>query len=214
MTIENANKRTYLPIEMYIPQELRTKEFFKANSILIDYTENNLIGFENPKYAMIEQAYRDIGFKYKNIMELSEDALIAELKENGFGEIVEVFNLPLEKLQMLVLYLPLFKMLKGTDAGFNLILSLISYDYKLTSWLEDRENLEEFTYELTFVTLLNVGFSAQVLSKLRKFARSYVYPILTKVVISAMYRVFGPAVYGRPRMKKSIKVRCFDDPTE
>lgn len=214
MTIENANKRTYLPIEMYIPQELRTKEFFVANSILVNYTENNLIGFSNEKYAMIEQAYRDIGFKYKNIMELSEDALMAELTENGFGDIIEVFNLPLEKLQMLVLYLPLFKMLKGTDVGFNLVMSLISYDYKLTSWLEDRENLEEFTYELTFVTLLNVGFSSQVLNKLRKFARSYVYPILTRAIISAMYRALSPAVYGRPRMKKNIKVRCFDDPTE
>lgn len=214
MTIENANKRTYLPIEMYIPEELRTKEFYKANSILINYTENNLIGFSNEKYATIEQAYKDIGLKYKNIIELSEDALKAELVENGFGDIIDVFDLPIDRLQMLVLYLPLFKMLKGTYVGFNLVLNLIAYDYQLTSWLEDRENLEEFTYELTFVTLLNVGFGPEILSKLIKFSRSYVYPILVRAVISVMYRALCPAVYGRPRMKKCIKVKCFDDPTE
>lgn len=207
-----SNKRTYLPIELYLPEELRETEFFQAISILINYTENNLSGFSNEKYAEIEQAYRDIGFKYKNIMALSEDALRAQLKENGFEAILDMLDMPLEQLQMFVLYLPLFKALKGTDIGFNQILKLLSFDYELTSWLDDPVNLEDFTYELTLITFLNVGFGADIVRRLSNFSRSYVYPVLKRATIKAMYRSLAPAVYARPVMKKQIVVRCFEVP--
>lgn len=206
-----TNKRTYLPIELYIPQELRETEFFKAISILVDYTENSLAGFSNEKYAEVEQAYRDIGFKYKDIMALSEDALRKQLIENGFGAILDMLEMPIEQLQMFVLYLPLFKALKGTDIGFNQILKLVSYDYQLTSWLDDPVNIEEFTFELTFITFMNVGFDARIVTRLAHFARNYVYPVLKRATIRAMYKSLTPAVYGKPSMKKRIVLQCFDE---
>lgn len=211
-TQDLENKRTYLPIELYIPQELRETEFFKAISILVNYTENNLIGFSNEKYAEIEQAYRDIGFKYKNIMALSEDALREQLAENGFSAILDMLNMPIEQLQMFVLYLPLFKALKGTDIGFSQLLHLVSYDYKLTSWLDDPVNLEEFTYDLTLIVFLNVGFNADIVKRLAHFSRSYVYPVLKRANIQVMYRSLTPAVYARPLMTKKVVVRCFEVP--
>lgn len=209
---QNNTKRTYLPAELYLPTWARDTEFFRDICILLAYLENSLKDYSNPKYAMIEQAYKDIGFKYKDILQLSEDALKAMLVENGFGAILDLFDMPLEKLQMFVLYLPLFKALKGTDTGFNQLLKLIAYDFKLETWLDNPAQLDEYTYNITFITFLNVGFDSSIISKFIKFSRTYVYPILKKMVIEVMFRTLSPAVYGRPIINKELKIKCFDEP--
>ena len=208
-----SNKRTFLPAELYLPEWARDTEFFRNICILLNYLENSLKDFSNPKYAMIEQAYKDIGFKYKDIMQLSEDALKSMLIENGFGSILDLFDMPLDKLQMFVLYLPLFKALKATDVGFNLLLSLIAYDFELETWLDNPTQLDEYTYNITFITFLNVGFDSSIISKFIKFSRTYVYPILKKLTIQVMFRTLSPAVYMRPVMSKELKVKCFDEPS-
>lgn len=211
-TADTENVRTYIPTELYLPEWARTTEFFRNICIVIDYLENSLKDFSNPKYAQIEQAYKDIGFKYKDIMQLSEDALKTMLIENGFGAILDLFELSIERLQMFTLYLPLFKALKGTDKGFNLLLSLIAYDFELETWLDNPQELEEYTYNIVFITFLNQGFDSSIVSRFIKFSRTYVYPVLKSMVVQVMFRQLSPAVYGRPIITKEIKARCFDDP--
>lgn len=211
-TPDTENTRTYLPTELYLPEWARTTEFFRNICVVIDYLENSLKDVSNPKYAQIEQAYKDIGFKYKDIMQLSEDALKVMLIENGFGAILDVLELPLEKIQMLVLHLPLFKALKGTDVGFRQLLKLLSYDYEIKSWVERPTELEEYTYNMKFITLENSGFDSKIVSKLIKFSRSYVYPVLKNLIISTMIRQLSPAVYGRPIIREKLQVKCFDEP--
>lgn len=208
-----SNKRTFLPAELYLPEWARDTEFFRDICILLNYVENSIKDFSNPKYAMIEQAYKDIGFKYKDIMQLSEDALRSMLIENGFGTILDLLELPLDKLQMFTLYLPLFKALKGTDEGFRLLLSLISYDFEIETWLDNPEQLDEYTYNIIFITLMNVGFDSSIITKFAKFSRTYVYPVLKSIVVRVMFRTLSPAVYSRPILVKDIKVKCFDEPT-
>ena len=211
-TTTESNKRTFLPTELYLPEYARDTEFFRDISIILSYLENSIKDYSNPKYAMIEQAYKDIGFKYKDIMQLSEDALKAMLIENGFGAILDLFDMPLEKLQMFVLYLPMFKALKGTDEGFRQLLKLIAYDFELETWLDNPAELDEYTYNITLITFLNVGFDSKIISKFIKFSRTYVYPILRKLVIQIMFKTLSPAVYGRPVLSKELKIRCFDEP--
>lgn len=208
-----SNKRTFLPAELYLPEWARDTEFFRDICILLNYVENSIKDFSNPKYAMIEQAYKDIGFKYKDIMQLSEDALKCMLVENGFGTILDLLELPLDKLQMFTLYLPLFKALKGTDEGFRLLLSLISYDFEIETWLDNPEQLDAYTYNIVFMTFMNVGFDSSIISKFAKFSRTYVYPVLKSIVVRVMFRTLSPAVYSRPILVKDIKVKCFDEPT-
>lgn len=212
-TTELQNKRTFIPTELYLPEWARTTEFFRNICIVIDYLENSLKDVSNPKYAQIEQAYRDIGFKYKDIMQLSEDALKTMLIENGFGAILDLFDLSIDRLQMFVLYLPLFKAMKGTDEGFRLLLSLIAYDFELETWLDNPTKLDEYTYNIVFITFLNQGFDSSIVSKFVQFSRTYVYPVLQSMVVVVMFRQLSPAVYGRPVITKEIKIRCFDDPT-
>lgn len=205
--------RTYIPTELYLPEWARTTEFFRNICIVIDYLENSLKEFNSPKYAQIEQAYKDIGFKYKDIQQLSEDALKTMLIENGFGAILNLFDLSIERLQMFVLYLPLFKALKGSDEGFKLLLSLIAYDFELETWLDNPTELEEYTYNIVFITFLNAGFDSKIVSRFVEFSRTYVYPVLRSMVVQVMFRSLSPAVYGRPIITKEIKTRCFDEPT-
>lgn len=212
-TTELQNKRTFIPTELYLPEWARTTEFFRNICIVIDYLENSLKDVSNPKYAQVEQAYKDIGFKYKDIMQLSEDALKTMLIENGFGAILELFDLSIDRLQMFVLYLPLFKAMKGTDEGFRLLLSLIAYDFELETWLDNPTKLDEYTYNIVFITFLNQGFDSSIVSRFVQFSRTYVYPVLQSTVVEVMFRQLSPAVYGRPVITKEIKTRCFDDPT-
>lgn len=211
-TVNNSGKRTFLPAELYMPEWARETEFFNNIAILLNYLENSLKDFSNPKYAEIEQFYKDIAFKYKDIMQLSEDALKAMLIENGFSAILDLFELSLDKLQMFVLYLPLFKALKGTDVGFQQLLTMIAYDFELETWLDNPKELDEYTYNITFITFLNVGFDSSIISKFVKFSRSYVYPVLKKLIIQVMFRQLAPAVYGRPLITKEITLKCFDGP--
>lgn len=211
-TPDTENTRTYLPTELYLPEWARTTEFFRNICIVIDYLENSLKDVSNPKYAQIEQAYKDIGFKYKDIMQLSEDALKVMLIENGFGAILNLFDLSVDRLQMFVLYLPLFKALKGTDEGFRLLLSLVAYDFELETWLDNPTELDEYTYNIVFITFLNAGFDSKIVSRFVEFSRTYVYPVLRQMTVEVMFRQLSPAVYGRPIITKEIKVRCFDDP--
>ena len=206
-----SDKRTFLPSELYLPEYARDEVFFRDICILIDYLENSLKDISNPKYAKIEQAYKDIGFKYKDIMQLSQDALERMLEENGFGAILDLLDLSFDKLQMFVLYLPLFKALKGTDEGFNLLLKLISYDFELETWLDNPKELDEYTYNIIFITLLNVGFDSSIITKFIKFSRTYVYPILKSITIRVMFRQLSPAVYGHPIISEIIKVKCNDE---
>ena len=211
-TTELQNKRTFIPTELYLPEWARTTEFFRNICIVIDYLENSLKDVSNPRYAQIEQAYKDIGFKYKDIMQLSEDALKTMLIENGFGAILELFDLSIDRLQMFVLYLPLFKAMKGTDEGFRLLLSLVAYDFELETWLDNPTKLDEYTYNIVFITFLNQGFDSSIVSRFVQFSRTYVYPVLQSMVVEVMFRQLSPAVYGRPVITKEIKTRCFDDP--
>lgn len=209
---QHKDKRTFLPAELYLPEWANDTEFFRDICILLAYLENSLKDFSNPKYAEIEQYYKDIAFKFKDIMQLSEDALKAVIIENGFGSILELFNLPLDRLQMFTLYLPLFKALKGSEDGFKQLLSMLSYSLDIVSWIDNPQELEEYTYNIASITFLNVGFDADILTKLVKFSRTYVYPVLRKAIIQVMFRQLSPAVYGRPILAKSIKVKCFDGP--
>ena len=211
-TSDKASKRTYIPTELYLPEWARTTEFFRNICIVIDYLENSLKDYSNPKYAKIEQAYKDIGFKYKDILQLSEDALKMMLIENGFGSILDLFDMSIERLQMFVLYLPLFKALKGTDEGFKLLLSMVAYDFEIETWLDNPAQLDEYTYNIVFITFINVGFDSSIISKFTKFSRTYVYPILKSLTVRVLFKSLEPAVYGRPIITKEIKVKCFDEP--
>ena len=211
-TSDTASKRTYIPTELYLPEWARTTEFFRNICIVIDYLENSLKDYSNPKYAKIEQAYKDIGFKYKDILQLSEDALKMMLIENGFGSILDLFDMSIERLQMFVLYLPLFKALKGTDEGFKLLLSMVAYDFEIETWLDNPAQLDEYTYNIVFITFMNVGFDSSIISKFIKFSRTYVYPVLKSLTVRILFRSLEPAVYGRPIITKEVKVKCFDEP--
>jgi hypothetical protein len=212
ITAKELSDRTFLPTEAYLPDWAKETEFFNDIVTLLNYTENSLSDYSNPKYAEVEQCYKDIIYKYKDIMQLSEDALKAMLIEHGFSAILDLFEMSLEMLQMFVLYLPLFKALKGTDVGYRQLLSMISYDYDIVTWLEDPEHLDEYTFNMTWITFLNVGFDSSILKKFIKFSRSYVYPVLQNLIVKVMFRQLAPAVYGRPLVTKDIKVRCFDGP--
>ena len=210
-TETNSTSRVFLPPELYLPEWARDTEFFRCMTILLDYLQNSLKDLSNPKYAIVEQAYKDIGFKYKDIMQTSEESLKAMLIENGFGKILEIFNLSLTQLQMLALYLPLLKIMKGTDEGYRLFLSLFASEFEIETWLDNPQELEEYTFNILFISWINVGLSANMVKNFIEFSRSYVYPILKKVEMGVMYKFLSPSVYGRPLINFDISARIEDD---
>ena len=199
-----STSRTFLPPELYLPEWARDTEFFRCMTILLDYVQNSLKDISNPKYAMIEQAYKDIGFKYKDILQTSEECLKAMLAENGFGKILEIFKLSLEQLQMITLYLPLLKIMKGTDEGYRLFLSLFASDFEIETWLDNPQELEEYTFNILFVSWVNVGLSSDFVNNFIEFSRTYVYPILKNVEMGITYKYLSPFVYGYPKLQMAV----------
>lgn len=206
-----SNKRTFLPTELYLPEWANSTEFFRAITTLINYVEDSLKDMSNEKYAKIANYYRDIFFKYKNVDMLSEDALRSIIRENGYGLILDLLDLDETKLKLLFIYMPLFKVLKGTDIGYRELLKLISYDFEIETWIDNPEELDEYTYNITFITFLNTGFDASIVKNFVKLSRFYVYPVLKSLVIKVLYRDLQPYVHCMPHLKNIVRLRCLQD---
>lgn len=209
--IDASDKRTFLPVEEYLPAWTLKTEFFNNIIILLNYLEDSLKDFSNPKYAQVAEFYKDIYFKYKNIDLLTEDEIKAIMKENGYGLLLETLDMDLDKLKTLVIYLPLFKLLKGTDEGYRLLLKVIAYDFEIETWLDNPQELDEYTYNITYITFLNTGFGSEIINNFIKLSRFYVYPILKRITIRVIYRDEQPYVHGLPIIKKSMKVKCLTE---
>lgn len=208
----NSNIRTFLPTELYLPEWARSTEFFRDIIILLNYTENSLLNFSNPKYAIVEQAYKDIAFKYKDIMQVSKEELQHLIVENGFGYILNALDLPLDRLQVIVLYIPLFKMLKGTDEGYKLLLSVIAKNVEIETWLDNPQELDEYTYNITSIAFINTGFNYNIITKFIEFSKNYVYPVLKNMTVKATFTGDSLVVHGRTIINPTIKVKCIYEP--
>lgn len=134
-----------------------------------------------------KQLLLDMLDKYKDMESLSEDAIRNKIKEQGFEYLLDVFSLSLNELKVLGSYLPLIQSLKGSYSGIELVLMLMgASELKITEWWEDPTNLEVLSYILS-IEIVNKPVESKFISRLQRFSRQYVYPLLTQVLYSIRY---------------------------
>lgn len=208
--IDYSEKRIFLPTEAYLPAWATETEFFNDIIILLNYLENSLKDFSSPKYAQIAAFYKDIFFKYKNIDLLTETEIRQIIREQGYGLIIDMLDVDLEKLKVILTYIPLFKILKSTDVGYRFLLGIISYEFEIETWLDNPQDLDEYTYNIVLITFLNTGFDSSIINNFVKLSRFYVYPVLKDLTIKIIYRNEQPYVCGLPVIQKRLVMQCTD----
>lgn len=191
-----------------LQQTLEIMNFIMSNyefSGTEDEVEAIIEKLDAEKYALVKQAFVDVVDKYRDNQTISIQSIKDKLAEYGYLYLTEIFETTDEQLRILASYLPLIQILKGTLPGLELIMTLLHVGLEIVEWWEDPENLEILSYVLS-LELVNQPVSTQLLPRVKKFSREYVYPLLTNIVYSITYKlnktpIIGAATYSKTTIK-------------
>lgn len=191
-----------------LQQTLEIMNFIMSNyefSGTEDEVEAIIEKLDAEKYALVKQAFVDVVDKYRDNQTISIQSIKDKLAEYGYLYLTEIFETTDEQLRILASYLPLIQILKGTLPGLELIMTLLHVGLEIVEWWEDPENLEILSYVLS-LELVNQPVSTQLLPRVKKFSREYVYPLLTNIVYSITYKlnktpIISAAIYSKTAIK-------------
>lgn len=156
-----------------IAKDLREDEFFQKFTELLDFIVNEY-----------KDDFKDVKFKYLDSTQLREQTIKEIIKELGFDYIQKLMDtLTNIEFNVLIDFVSLIGLLKGTRSGLQTVLSLIGLDTVIQEWWEDpSEQKEELTFDLTvFVTSSSVPDIDETIERVRIFVRHYVLPKLNVV---------------------------------
>lgn len=154
-----------------------------------------------PQDRDLQQMFVDVLDKYRDSETISIDSIKERIAEQGYLYLTEIFDVTDENLRILASYLPMIQILKGTKPGLELIFTILNVGFEIKEWWEDPTNLEILSYIL-FVELINQPVSTQLIPRLRKFSREYVYPLLANITYAITYKLnktphIGAVYYSR-----------------
>lgn len=201
-------KKIYYKPEIFLSDYDLEKEIIAQTNELIDYL-NGGSDISKSKYFALQQTYIDVLNKYKDVMSLSEQALKDIIDEYGYSYLSNLFDLSKERLQMLVLYLPLIEMLKATKTGLELIFAVLGLTLTIQEWWENPSNLEILSYIL-YIDLVNVPVDSSVADRVLEFSRQYVYPLLVAITYTISYRFNKTPYFGMVSTSKTI-LQVYED---
>jgi hypothetical protein len=167
----NFNAYSFSSIEG-IPENLRSLEIYPKITHLIDYVvKNAAIEFENVKY------------KYGDFSRLDNDTVKEIISELGFNYIKSVMDtISNYDFKILLYFVSLINLLKGSRAGLELILYLLGFNFFIREWWEQSPIKPVYTFEI--VVIVNSSIVSNInetLDNIKKFARAYVFPIIENI---------------------------------
>lgn len=150
-----------------------------------------------------EDQFKYITNKYSNYLELDEVVATELISELGYGYLLDAIILNSTDRRIILSYLKLFHLLKGTEDGLRFVFELLGYTYSELEWFENanteiffsRRQLmgldplpvdlptEPYTFKVMITILLN-DYNSVKLSKFKKFTRYYVYPVLRELLVN------------------------------
>jgi hypothetical protein len=148
-----------------IAKNLRNDEFFVKVAELID--------FETDTY---KNEFADVRFKFQDPTQLREEAIKEIVNEFGFEYLRRLMDTLAEvEFNVLVDFISLLNLLKGSRRGLETVLRLIGLDSIITEWWEASPQQEEFTYDLTVIATNSIvpDFN-DTLEKTEVFVRHYI----------------------------------------
>lgn len=158
----------------------------------LSFLPENLRGYElHPKvtdminFIITETVTELEDVKYKNTgPDIVRAEVITEIiKEKGYAYITDVMaTLTNIEFNVLLAFVSLISLLKGSRQGLELVLKLLGFDSFITEWWQASPKLEPWTYDITII--MNTTFVTDVLGTLHKieaFGEHYVFPKIHNV---------------------------------
>ncbi len=166
-----------------IQQTIEITEYMLGNSpIVLAEKAKDLLDNNDTKQLILDMMY-----KYSDTESISDSSIEDLIKERGYGYLLDIFSLTKNELRVLNSYLPLIEQMKGSYTGLELVLAILgASNMEITEWWQDPINLEVLSYILS-IELINKPVAPKLVSKIQKFSRQYVYPLLTQVLYSVRY---------------------------
>ena len=126
--------------------------------------------------------YYELINKYQNTQDLSYEAMVELIKEQGYSYITDLIKPNAEDLKIIIYLLVLIHMLKGSKKGLELILNIFTLevepsDMKIIEWFEQIPVGEENTFKIDSKIDISV-ISFDFFVNFGKFVRAYLYPEL------------------------------------
>lgn len=177
-------------VSYYLPKYWATTPLYAEKIIpLLD----NMLSVGSKHADKLALAYFDIINKYQNPEEMTDEAIKAYVKEQGYGYILDLLSTSSDNLQRLLFVLPLIAYLKDSKKGLEVVLSLLQtsdkpVNTKITEWYEHTPVRQEDTFTIeSDINLATVN--SDFFEKFDRFIQKYVYPTLTGLTVS--YSVTG-----------------------
>jgi len=167
-----------MPIETidstrFYPEKLR--ENFELYPKVIEITNHIIDGFFTE--------FDDTKFKYRGPDVVREEVIKEIIEERGFGYIKSIMDtISNFEFNVLLDFLGLINLLKGSRQGLELILKILGMDAVVTEWWEQSPQAAPQTYVITI--LMNTSYIADPLVTLEAiivFCKHYVYPIIENI---------------------------------
>lgn len=124
--------------------------------------------------------FADVRYKFQDPTQLREIAIKEIVTELGFDYIRNLMDtLTNIEFNVLIDFLSLLNLLKGSRRGLEIVLKLLGLDSVIVEWWENAPQKTPMTFDLTIiVTNSSVPDIDETLEKVRIFVRHYVLPRL------------------------------------
>lgn len=174
---------------------ISSQKFFPVNWRKYPLYKDIVIPLIDHVLELTEEKFKYINDKYKDYQSMEVSVAEELISELGFGYVLDGVTLDSEDARIIIGYLKLFHLLKGSNDGFKVILDLLGYDYEHLEWFKidantayTRQQLMDVGYlpidsdPYTFKVVLNLilgDIDFEQLRKLKSFSRHYIYSVLS-----------------------------------
>jgi hypothetical protein len=170
----------------FLPRFDKELEFFQEIAPVIDHILENY----EKEFKYIKDKYSDF-YNFEDVIDrVNKDDAIKELiKEKGYEPLVDILDLQTEDIAIVYAYLKVFRYLKGTREGLELVFQVLGFKkesleplapktYEFTQWWEQIPLGEPYTFDAFIKFPIDTPNFQDLLVKIKQFFRFYVYPIL------------------------------------
>jgi hypothetical protein len=183
------------------------QELFQKVVEIMDYTDARRDD-SSALFTEINDAYGDLLYKYADISSLTEDTLKARITEAGYESILDLFDYTKDQLVILVGYLPLIKMFRGTKTGLEIILQMFAAEYEIVECWENPAEMDDYTFDITLLRILNTAVTEDISARFIEFCRHYVYPVLREITISVEFKYSNIYAHCYAQYQYHVAVYC------
>lgn len=163
---------TTFDTDPYLVEKLKEYELYPKVKEMLDYIIGN---------ALTE--FEDVKYKYRGPDVVREEVIKEIISELGFKYIADIFDTVTNiELSVMLDFLGLLNLLKGSRIGLELVLNLLGFDAIIQEWWEQFPKREPHTYILTVIMdNSKVPDAYAALEKIQLFAKEYVYPVIENI---------------------------------